>query len=102
MVLKKTKTDNATPFIDASKECVKVANSNKLTQVNIENIVAAYVRQDGKQYFTRLVPNGEVCMPDTQNNAAAANRVLQIMLKKQSSISSIYTALTKIILNSIR
>lgn len=35
MVLKKNKTDNQTLFIDASKEFVKVTNSNKLTEDNI-------------------------------------------------------------------
>ena len=44
MVLK-IEVDNATLFIDASKECVKVTNSNKLTQENIENIVAAFAER---------------------------------------------------------
>ena len=33
MVLKKNKTENNTLFIDASKECVKVTNNNKLTNI---------------------------------------------------------------------
>ena len=60
MVLKKSKTDNATLFIDASKECVKVTNSNKLTQENIDAIVAAYAERKDKQYFIKLVPNSEI------------------------------------------
>lgn len=60
MVLKKSKSDNATLFIDASKECVKVTNSNKLTQENIDAIIAAYAAQEDKPYFTRLVPNSEI------------------------------------------
>ena len=60
MVLKKSKTDNATLFIDASKECVKVTNSNKLTQENIDAIVEAFAKREDRQYFTRLVPNSEV------------------------------------------
>ena len=42
MVLKKSKADTQTVFIDASKECVKVTNSNKLTPENIENILKLY------------------------------------------------------------
>ena len=38
MVLKKNKTDNRTLFIDASKEFIKVTNSNKLTEENIAHI----------------------------------------------------------------
>lgn len=60
MVLKKSKFDNSTLFIDASKECVKVTNSNKLTRENIDNIVAAYAAREDKQYFTRLVSNSEI------------------------------------------
>ena len=60
MVLKKSKSDNATLFIDASKECVKVTNSNKLTLENIETIVAAFAEREDKPYFTRLVPNDEI------------------------------------------
>lgn len=51
MVLKKSKTDNATLFIDASKECVKVTNSNKLTQENIDAIVEAFAKREDRQYF---------------------------------------------------
>ena len=64
MVLKKSKSDNATLFIDASKEFVKVTNSNKLTQENIDTIVAAYAGRKDKQYFTRLVPNNEISEQD--------------------------------------
>lgn len=60
MVLKKSKTDNATLFIDASKECVKVTNSNKLTQDNIDAIVSAFAKRADAPHFTRLVPNDEI------------------------------------------
>ena len=60
MVLKKSKSDNATLFIDASKECVKVTNSNKLTQENIDAIVEAFAKREDRQYFTQLVPNDEI------------------------------------------
>jgi type I restriction enzyme M protein len=42
MVLKKSKSENSTLFIDASKEFVKVTNNNKLTQENIETILNAF------------------------------------------------------------
>ena len=35
MVLKKGKRNNDVLFIDASKECVKVTNNNKLDEANI-------------------------------------------------------------------
>ena len=42
MVLKKGKTDNKVLFIDASSECVKVTNNNKLTPENINKIVDTF------------------------------------------------------------
>ncbi|MFR2966295.1 MAG: N-6 DNA methylase [Anaerovoracaceae bacterium] len=51
-------------FIDASKEFTKVTNSNKLTQENIDTIVAAYAGRKDKQHFTRLVSNSEISEHD--------------------------------------
>ncbi len=60
MVLKKSKAENSTLFIDASKECVKVTNSNKLTRENIETILAAYTDRTDKDYLTKLVSNADI------------------------------------------
>ena len=64
MVLKKSKKENSTLFIDASKDCVKVTNNNKLTTENIEHILAAYTDRSDKEYIARLVPNAEVAAQD--------------------------------------
>ena len=64
MVLKKNKTANSTLFIDASKECVKVTNNNKLTEDNISKIVAAFTERTDSEYFCRLVPNFEIAEND--------------------------------------
>ena len=42
MVMKKNKADNKTLFIDATSECVKVTNNNKLTPENIDHIVDVF------------------------------------------------------------
>lgn len=60
MVLKKSKTDNSTLFIDASKECVKVTNSNKLKPQNTKNIIKAYTERVDHEHFAKLVPNSKV------------------------------------------
>jgi type I restriction enzyme M protein len=60
MVMKKSKGENNTLFIDASGECVKVTNNNKLTPGNISKIVAAYTSRETVEHFTRLVPNSEI------------------------------------------
>ena len=64
MVLKKSKAENKTLFVDASKEFVKVTNNNKLTEDNIAKIVASFVDREDKDYFCRLVPNDEIATQD--------------------------------------
>lgn len=60
MVLKKSKSDNAVLFVDASKEFVKVTNSNKLTQGNIEKVLQWYQGRQDLEHLVRLVPNTEI------------------------------------------
>ena len=60
MVLKKNKKDNNTLFIDASKECVKVTNNNKLTDKNIDNIVKIFTDRTDVEYVANLVSNKEI------------------------------------------
>lgn len=60
MVLKRGKRENTTLFIDASREFVKVTNSNKLTDTNITRILTAYTDRADVPYFARLVPNVEI------------------------------------------
>ena len=60
MVLKKSKIDNNTLFIDASKEFAKATNSNKLAPQNIENILNAYKNRESKDYFTALVKQEDI------------------------------------------
>lgn len=60
MVLKKSKKDNSTLFIDAGKECVKVTNNNKLTDENINNIVDIFTKREDKEYIAKLISNKEI------------------------------------------
>ena len=60
MVLKKSKADNRTLFIDASAECIKVTNNNKLTEENIRRIVDEFVSRADVDHFARCVPYEEV------------------------------------------
>lgn len=60
MVMRKNKTDNAVLFIDATNECIKVTNNNKLTQANMDRIVDTYARREEVTYFSRLASHDEV------------------------------------------
>ena len=64
MVLKKGKKDSNVLFIDATNECIKVTNNNKLTEENIDNIVNQYRNRRNVDYkvysatYEQIVENG--------------------------------------------
>ena len=60
LVLKKGKKDSSTLFIDATNECIKITNNNKLTPENIENIVAEYASREEKAHFAHLATYDEI------------------------------------------
>ncbi len=64
MVLKKSKSENNTLFIDATKECIKVTNSNKLTQQNIDTILEVYSKRENQDHFATKVDNGQIAEQD--------------------------------------
>ena len=64
MVLKKSKKDNSTLFIDATKECVKVTNNNRLTDKNIENIVNIFDKREDLDHVAKIVSNQEIAEND--------------------------------------
>ena len=60
MVMKRGKTDNKTLFIDATNECVKVTNNNKLTEDNIKKIVDTFANREEIKHFSHLADYDEV------------------------------------------
>ena len=71
MVLKRAKSENSILFIDASRECVKVTNNNKLTQANIDKIVEAYRNRNDVPHFAMLVPNGDIAAQEYKLTASS-------------------------------
>jgi type I restriction enzyme M protein len=64
VVLKKSKKDNATLFIDASAEFVRGGNKNKLTETNRKKILNAYIERKDIEHFAKLVPNSDIAEND--------------------------------------
>lgn len=64
MVMKRGKTDAKTMFIDASNECIKVTNNNKLTAENIKRIVDTYANREEVQHFSHLASFEEISEND--------------------------------------
>lgn len=64
MVLKKSKNENSTLFIDATAECEKITNNNKLRDKNIENILKMFTDRADIAHKARLVQNAEIAEND--------------------------------------
>ena len=65
MVLKKSnKLDNNFVFIDATEECIKVTNNNKLTDENIENIVKCFSDRKKIKNKVAVVPYDKIVEND--------------------------------------
>ena len=64
MVMKKSKNDNATLFIDATNECEKVTNNNKLRDYHIENILKMFIDRKDIEYKAKLVNNSDIAGND--------------------------------------
>ena len=60
MVLKKGKEDNRTLFIDASAECIKVTNNNRLTAENLDRIVSIFTSREEIKHFSHLAEYSEI------------------------------------------
>ena len=64
MVMKKGKKDNNILFIDATNECIKVTNNNKLTGDNIDNIVKWFAEREKIEHTVHLATYDEVVQND--------------------------------------
>ena len=60
MVMKKGKPNNQVLFIDASAECIKVTNNNKLTSENIDRIVSTFAERKEIAHFSHLAQQSEI------------------------------------------
>ena len=95
MVLKKAKKDNSTLFIDATRECVKVTNSNKLTEENIQHILDLFTERKDKQYVSRLVANDDIAKADY--NLSVSTYVEQEDTREKVDIVKLNAELARIV-----
>ena len=64
VVLKKSKRDNATLFIDASNEFVRIDTKNRLMPEHQQKILKAFTARRDIRYFARLVDHSEIVEND--------------------------------------
>jgi len=95
IVLKKSKKDNKTLFIDASAEFVHSGNKNKLSEANRAKILAAFIKRQDAQYFAKLVDNQIIAENDY--NIAVSSYVVAEDKREVVDIAELNAKIAKIV-----
>lgn len=96
IVLKKSKKDNKTLFIDASAEFVRGGNKNKLSEQNRLKILEAFSTRKDAEYFAKLVDNKTIAENDY--NIAVSSYVVGEDTREVVDITELNTKITNIVL----
>jgi methylase of polypeptide subunit release factors len=95
IVLRKSKRDNRTLFIDASAEHERSGNKNVLTEANRQKILDAFTAREDREHFARLVDNGAI--GDNGYNIAVSSYVAQEDTREPVDIRKLNTELAGIV-----
>ena len=94
IVLKKGKEDNKVLFIDATNECVKITNNNKLLPENIDRIVECYSTRKEVEYFSHLASFDEI--HDNSYNLSVSTYVAVQDIREEIDIDKLNEDVAKI------
>jgi type I restriction enzyme M protein len=96
IVLKKSKKDNATLFIDASAEFVRFGNKNKLTEKNRGKILNAFIERKDDAHFSKFVLNSDIAENDY--NIAVSSYVEQENTTEEVDIIKLNAHIAEIVI----
>ena len=96
IVLKKSKKDNATLFIDASAEFVRGGSKNKLSDDNRKRILNAFVVRKDEDHFAKLVSNNDIAENDF--NIAVSSYVEQENTTEEVDIEKLNARIAEIVI----
>jgi type I restriction enzyme M protein len=100
LVLKKSKKDNSTLFIDASAEFIRHGNKNKLGQTNREKILEAYINRQDINHFAKLIKNSVIAENDY--TIAVNSYVEQEYIREVIDITKLNTEINDIVTKQSR
>lgn len=95
IVLKKSKADNSTLFIDASAQFVRGGNKNKLTPANQQAVLDAFVTRADADHFARLVENSEIA--DNDYNLSVSSYVEECDTREVVDITELNAEIVRIV-----
>jgi type I restriction enzyme M protein len=96
IILKKSKNDNATLFIDASAEFVRGGNKNKITEDNRKRILNAFINRTDEDYFSKLVPNNLIAENDF--NISVSSYIEQENTSEEIDIEKLNAQIAEIVI----
>ena len=95
IVLKKSKADNGTLFIDASREFAREGTKNKLTEANKQKILDAYTERIDADHFASLVMNDAIA--ENRYNLAVSSYVGAEDTREVLNIEELNAEITRIV-----
>ncbi|MGC9222227.1 MAG: N-6 DNA methylase, partial [Solirubrobacteraceae bacterium] len=95
IVLKKSKTDNKTLFINASKEFIRSGNKNRLDVVHQDKIIDAYAARENIPHFATLVDNSQIAV--NGYNIAVSSYVEAEDTREQVDIKALNAQIAQIV-----
>lgn len=95
MVLKKSKINSDTLFIDATEQFEKVTNNNKLENNHIETILEAYKNRETNDNFAKLVTKEEI--EEQDYNLSVSTYVNQSSKKEEINIEELNSNLNNVV-----
>ncbi|MBI4235730.1 type I restriction-modification system subunit M [Candidatus Peregrinibacteria bacterium] len=95
IVLKKSKKDNKTLFIDASAEFVRGGNKNKLSDANRAKILEAFTQRSDNEYFAKLIDNKTI--EENDYNIAVSSYVVGEDTREVVNITELNEKIAKIV-----
>ncbi len=95
MVMKKSKMDNHVLFIDASEECKKITNNNRLEQSNIDAILDCYRKRTDIEHVSALVHHDGIKAQDY--NLSVSSYVAQKDTREVVDIKELNAELERIV-----
>ena len=95
VILKKSKKDNKTLFIDASAEFERGGNKNKLSEENRKKILKAFIERKDAEYFAKLVDNKTIA--DNDYNIAVSSYVVAEDTREVIDIKELNKKIEKIV-----
>ncbi len=95
IVLKKSKTDNAVLFIDASDQFQRVGNKNKLTEANRKHILDAFVARENADYVAALVSAEDIAA--NEYNIAVSSYVEREDTREEVNITELNAQIARIV-----